>query len=170
MQGRREPRYAGISGRPRTLQRAAQRDTAAQGFILKRVLRPEGGKRRSPATSPPRHAGVSAALRPGRIAPENAGTRRRLARTGDTQEQRSSEMGVGVSLLLIAAGAILTWAVSAETSGIDLNTVGVILMVVGAVGLLLSLVFWSSWGGFGTHRKAVESGPGGTTVTEERVN
>jgi len=79
-------------------------------------------------------------------------------------------MGVGVSLLLIAAGAILTWAVSAETSGIDLNTVGVILMVVGAVGLVLSLVFWSSWGGFGTHRKAVESGPGGTTVTEERVN
>lgn len=79
-------------------------------------------------------------------------------------------MGVGVSLLLIAAGAILTWAVSAETSGIDLNTVGVILMIVGAVGLLLSLVFWSSWGGFGTHRKAVESGPGGTTVREERVN
>jgi uncharacterized protein DUF6458 len=79
-------------------------------------------------------------------------------------------MGVGVSLLLIAAGAILTWAVSAETSGIDLNTVGVILMVVGAIGVVLSLVFWSSWGGFGTHRKAVESGPGGTTVTEERVN
>jgi hypothetical protein len=79
-------------------------------------------------------------------------------------------MGVGVSLLLIAAGAILTWAVSAEASGIDLNTVGVILMVVGAIGLVLSLVFWSSWGGFGTHRKAVESGPGGTTVTEERVN
>ena len=79
-------------------------------------------------------------------------------------------MGVGVSLLLIAAGAILTWAVSAEASGIDLNTVGVILMVVGAIGLVLSLFFWSSWGGFGTHRKAVESGPGGTTVTEERVN
>jgi hypothetical protein len=79
-------------------------------------------------------------------------------------------MGVGVSLLLIAAGAILTWAVSAEASGIDLNTVGVILMVVGGIGLVLSLVFWSSWGGFGTHRKAVESGPGGTTVTEERVS
>jgi hypothetical protein len=79
-------------------------------------------------------------------------------------------MGVGVSLLLIAAGAILTWAVSAEASGIDLNAVGVILMVVGGIGLVLSLVFWSSWGGFGTHRKAVESGPGGTTVREERVN
>jgi hypothetical protein len=79
-------------------------------------------------------------------------------------------MGVGVSLLLVAVGAILTWAVSAETSGVDLNTVGVILMIVGAAGLLLSLVFWSSWGGFGTHRKAVESGPSGTTVREERVN
>ena len=65
-------------------------------------------------------------------------------------------MGVGVSLLLIAAGAILTWAVSAEASGIDLNTVGVILMVVGGIGLVLSLVFWSSWGGFGsTHRETI---------------
>lgn len=79
-------------------------------------------------------------------------------------------MGVGVSLLLIAAGAILTWAVSAEASGVDLNTIGVILMVVGAAGLVISLVFWSSWGGVGTHRKAVESGPEGTTVREERVN
>lgn len=58
-------------------------------------------------------------------------------------------MGVSVSLLLIAAGAILTWAISAETSGVDINTVGVILMVVGAAGALISLVFWSSWGGFG---------------------
>lgn len=57
-------------------------------------------------------------------------------------------MGIGVSLILIAVGAILTWAVSADVSGVDLQTVGVILMVVGAVGALLSLVFWSSWGGF----------------------
>jgi hypothetical protein len=79
-------------------------------------------------------------------------------------------MGVGVSLLLIAAGAILTWAVTADASGVDLNTIGVILMVVGAAGLLLSLVFWSSWGSFGTHRRAVESGPGGTVVREERID
>ncbi len=58
-------------------------------------------------------------------------------------------MGIGVSLVLIAAGAILTWAVSAEVSGVDIQTVGVILMVVGIIGALLSLVFWSSWGGFG---------------------
>ena len=79
-------------------------------------------------------------------------------------------MGVGVSLLLIAAGAILTWAVTAEASGVDLNTIGVILMVVGAAGLVLSLVFWSSWGAFGSRRRAVESGPGGTVVREERID
>lgn len=60
-------------------------------------------------------------------------------------------MGIGVSMILIAVGAVLTWAVSATTSGIDIHTVGVILMVVGAAGLLLSLVFWSSWGGFGAN-------------------
>ena len=58
-------------------------------------------------------------------------------------------MGIGVSLILIAAGAILTWAVNATVSGIDINTIGIILMVVGALGLILSLMFWSSWGGVG---------------------
>jgi hypothetical protein len=55
-------------------------------------------------------------------------------------------VGIGVSLILIAIGAILTWAVHATVSGLDIRAVGVILLVVGAVGLLLSLVFWSSWG------------------------
>ncbi|MBA3844207.1 MAG: hypothetical protein H0X39_16590 [Actinobacteria bacterium] len=58
-------------------------------------------------------------------------------------------MGIGVSLILIAVGAILTWAVNATVSGLDINTVGVILMIVGAIGLVLSLMFWSSWGGVG---------------------
>jgi hypothetical protein len=61
-------------------------------------------------------------------------------------------MGIGVSLILIAVGAILTWAVNATVSGVDINSVGVILMIVGAVGLLLSLMFWSSWGGYGVAR------------------
>lgn len=62
-------------------------------------------------------------------------------------------MGIGVSLILVAAGAILTWAVETSVSGVDITTVGVILMVVGIAGVLLSLVFWSSWGGFsGSHR------------------
>ena len=70
-------------------------------------------------------------------------------------------MGVGVSLVLIAVGAILTWAVTAEVSGVDLTTVGVILMIVGIVGALLSLIFWSSWGGMGGRRRStyVEEGP-----------
>ncbi len=62
-------------------------------------------------------------------------------------------MGIGVSLILIAAGAILTWAVNATVSGVDINAIGVILMVVGAVGLVLSLMLWSSWGGAGGARR-----------------
>ncbi|HEY3017848.1 MAG TPA: DUF6458 family protein [Gaiellaceae bacterium] len=58
-------------------------------------------------------------------------------------------MGIGVSLLLIAAGAILVWAVNVTVSGVELVTVGWILLAVGAAGALLSLIFWSSWGGFG---------------------
>lgn len=58
-------------------------------------------------------------------------------------------MGIGVSLILIAAGAIMTWAVNVTSSGFNINTVGIILMVVGVIGLLLSLMFWSSWGGPG---------------------
>ncbi len=61
-------------------------------------------------------------------------------------------MGISVSLVLIAIGAILTWAVTASVSGLDINTVGVILMIVGVAGLVLSMIFWSSWGGFGTRR------------------
>ena len=62
-------------------------------------------------------------------------------------------MGIGVSLILIAVGAILTWAVNAEVSGLELQTIGIILMVVGAVGGLISLIFWSSWGGIGGYRR-----------------
>jgi len=58
-------------------------------------------------------------------------------------------MGIGVSMLLVAAGAILVWAVNATVSGIELHTIGWILLIVGAAGALLSLIFWSSWGGWG---------------------
>jgi hypothetical protein len=56
-------------------------------------------------------------------------------------------MGMGVSLLLIAVGAVLVWAVNVTVSGVELHTVGWILLAVGAIGALLSLIFWSSWGG-----------------------
>ena len=58
-------------------------------------------------------------------------------------------MGLGVSIFLIAVGAILTWAVNASVSGLELQTIGVILMIVGALGLVLSMIFWSSWAGPG---------------------
>jgi hypothetical protein len=64
-------------------------------------------------------------------------------------------MGISVSLVLIAVGAVLTWAVTATASGVDLNAVGVILMVVGLAGLVISMIFWSSWGGFGGRRDVV---------------
>jgi hypothetical protein len=63
-------------------------------------------------------------------------------------------MGVGVSLILIAFGAVLAWAVDVSTSGINLNTVGYILLIVGIIGLLLSLIFWSSWAGPGYFTRA----------------
>jgi hypothetical protein len=74
-------------------------------------------------------------------------------------------MGISLSILLVAVGAILTWAVSAEVSGVDINAVGVILMIVGAVGLVVSMIFWSSWGGFGAR-----SGDGQNTTVVERDN
>jgi hypothetical protein len=70
-------------------------------------------------------------------------------------------MGLGVSLFLIAVGAILTFAVNATVSGVSIDTVGWILMIVGVVGILLSLLFWSSWGGTGGRRRTtvVDDGP-----------
>jgi hypothetical protein len=62
-------------------------------------------------------------------------------------------MGVGVSLFLIAIGLILWLAVSAEVSGIDINMVGLILVIIGAIGLLISMIFWSTWGGVGGWRR-----------------
>ena len=61
-------------------------------------------------------------------------------------------MGIGASLFLITLGLILWLAVTATVQGIDINLVGLILVIVGGLGLLLSLVFWSTWGGVGTRR------------------
>ncbi len=66
-------------------------------------------------------------------------------------------MGLGASIFLIALGAILRFAITATVSGINLHTVGVILMIIGLIGLVLSLIFWSTLG-FGRR----------TVVREER--
>ena len=57
--------------------------------------------------------------------------------------------GIGLSLILIAAGAILAWAVDASVSGLDIKVVGAILMVVGSIGLLFTLLFLASFAPFG---------------------
>jgi beta-lactamase regulating signal transducer with metallopeptidase domain len=66
-------------------------------------------------------------------------------------------MGIGTSLFLIAVGAILYFAVDADISGLEITTVGIILMVIGVVGLLISLFM------FGTARRN-----GRTTVVRDR--
>ena len=54
-------------------------------------------------------------------------------------------MPLGTSIFLIAVGAILRYAVTASVSGIDIATVGLILMIVGVVGLVLSLLYMFAW-------------------------
>jgi Na+/proline symporter len=73
-------------------------------------------------------------------------------------------MGLGVSIFLVAVGAVLALAVHASSSAVNIHTVGWILMGVGAAGALLSMMFWSSWAGPGYwtgRRRAtyVEEGP-----------
>jgi hypothetical protein len=73
-------------------------------------------------------------------------------------------MGISTSLLLSAVGAILLWAVNVTASGINVHMIGAILLVVGIIGFVLSLFFWSTWGGFGRADRVAE-----TTVVRERV-
>ena len=73
-------------------------------------------------------------------------------------------MSLGVSIFLLVVGAVLTFAVDVSASGFNLNTVGIILMVAGALGVVLSLRFWSS---FSPSRRG-GTVVGGDTVVEER--
>ena len=80
-------------------------------------------------------------------------------------------MGLGVGLFLVAVGAVLAFAVNVTTNGaVDIHTIGYILMAVGGLGILLSLVFWSSWAGPGyfTRRRGtyVDGPPAGRYVDE----
>ena len=62
-------------------------------------------------------------------------------------------MGIGVSLILIAVGAVLAFAVHVTGNGFNIHTIGIILLAVGALGVLISMIFWSSWGGVGGTRR-----------------
>ena len=71
-------------------------------------------------------------------------------------------MGIGASIFLLALGAILSFGINVDSDGsgiFNIDTIGIILMVIGAVGILLSMMFWSSWGGPGRRD---------TTVVRER--
>ena len=78
-------------------------------------------------------------------------------------------MSLGASLFLLAVGAILTFAVTVEASGFNINTVGIILMVIGGIGLLFSL-FWMSRSRSASSRTVVreEEPRDGRVVREER--
>jgi predicted membrane channel-forming protein YqfA (hemolysin III family) len=75
-------------------------------------------------------------------------------------------MSIGASIFLLVVGAILTFAVNVEAEGFSINTVGVILMIAGVLGLLLSLLFWSS---FSPSRRRSAAYPEERVVEERRI-
>jgi predicted membrane channel-forming protein YqfA (hemolysin III family) len=86
-----------------------------------------------------------------------------VARLRRAEEVR--HMNIGVSIFLITLGAILTFAVDVSVSGLDLNAIGVILLVVGGLWLLLSLILYSTRrsrrvsGGLVEERRVYDEGP-----------
>jgi uncharacterized protein DUF6458 len=78
--------------------------------------------------------------------------------------EEARRLSLGVSIFLLVVGAILTFAVDVTASGFSIDTVGIILMIAGAFGLVLSLLFWSSFSPYRRDRTVV----GGDTVVEER--
>jgi len=69
-------------------------------------------------------------------------------------------MGIGISIALFAVGAVLTFALEREAEGINLDAVGIILMLVGIIGLVASMLFWSSFGPYNSQRR--------TTIVRDR--
>jgi len=75
-------------------------------------------------------------------------------------------MGIVASLFVVAAGAIMRFAVTAKGHGFNVHTTGVILLIVGGIGVVLSVVFWASWGGFGRRSAGMVASP---IVDRERI-
>jgi hypothetical protein len=79
-------------------------------------------------------------------------------------------MGIVTSMFLIAVGAIMRFAVSAQGRGFNVHTTGMVLMVVGVIGAVLSIGFWASWGGFGAAgRRGTVRGGQATVVSGDRT-
>jgi hypothetical protein len=77
-------------------------------------------------------------------------------------------MGIGISIFLLAAGALMTFAVEVDSSdGFNINNAGIILMVIGLVGLLMTAIIWGP-----RSRRTVVSDNSGrrvTTVTRDEL-
>ena len=79
-------------------------------------------------------------------------------------------VGIGLGLFLVAAGAILTWAVSATTSGLNIHVVGVILMLLGIALVALDLIWLQSWSTGRLRRTTyVDDGAAAPVATGRRV-
>jgi hypothetical protein len=74
-----------------------------------------------------------------------------------------------VSIILVAAGAILVWGVTEDAEGLNVDAVGVILMIVGLIGFLLTLLYWDrwGWGAWRGRRAYVEQAPPAGRATVE---
>jgi hypothetical protein len=72
-------------------------------------------------------------------------------------------MGIGTSLFLIAVGAILRWAVADSVDGVDLQTIGLILLIVGVIGLIITFLYENMW------RNRAGVADRGAVVERERV-
>src|SRR5262249_51053877 len=81
------------------------------------------------------------------------------------QKRRETFMGFGVGIFLAAAGAVLAFAVTDNVNGVNIHAVGWILLIVGIIGVVLSMIFWSSWAGPGyfmgasRRRTYIDEGP-----------
>jgi hypothetical protein len=83
------------------------------------------------------------------------------------------EMGIATSIVVFAIGAVLRFATTVHTSNWNIHGIGVILMIVGAVGFVVSLIFWGSWGAFSgssRRRRTTYRQPDGTIVEEDRTS
>jgi hypothetical protein len=81
-----------------------------------------------------------------------------------TRPGRPAEMGIVISLILIAFGAILAWAVNTSGGSVDPQVVGVILIVIGIVVFVISLVLWRTWWGAGFWSPAYAADPAAPAV------
>lgn len=85
-------------------------------------------------------------------------------------------MATGTSIFLIALGAILAFAIDAEVAGIDITAIGVILLIAGTIGIVVSLAFADRFAAMGTSRRTVvedrdvvDTRPAGGRVVETRT-